>query len=1600
MRDAEEKKQMEDLRPDIDIEPGKLQEDRGNEADISPPRGHPFPVVAIGGSAGALDAFLRLLRALPEDSGMAFVFVQHLDPHYESQLPEILANNTTMPVRTVADGMAVHPNEVFVIPPNATMVLEDGVLRLLQRNPGLHLPIDAFFESLAKVQGGRAIGVVLSGNASDGSHGVKAIKAECGLTFAQSEHTALHASMPRNAIATGAVDYVLPPADIGRELGYLSAHPFVRPPQKERAEEEVLPDGDGELKKLFHILRVRTKVDFSHYKVNTVRRRIGRRMVVTRTKALSEYVQLLDKSSEEVQELYRDLLICVTNFFRDPEAFDALKRILRDVLSSRTEDQPFRVWVPGCATGEEVYSIAMCLLELTDEMELNTPLQLFGTDISEIALGRARSATYLEAITQDVSPERLARFFVRVDRGYQMQKQIREACIFARHNITQDPSFGNMDLISCRNVLIYLDSELQRKVLPVFHYSLNATGLLLLGSAESITAASDLFSDVDKQCRIYRRKPAAIRLPLSLNLRPDGNAEPGTPEAGKAHTALDGIDLQRKVDLVFQSKYTPAAVVIDSNFQILEFRGRTGLYLEPRPGEPTFGLLRMVPAALSVPLRRAVDIAGKQAVSVRETGLAFEHRGEWRDVEIEVTPIPGTSREERYFLVVFEESAPGHASAPAPTPTPLHPEESPEYRSSLEGQIRALQKQNADLAESLRNANEDHEAHFEELRAANEEMRSANEELQSTNEELSTTKEELQSANEELTTVNEELQNRNQELGTVNSDLLNLLAAVDVAFLILDDDLRLRRFSPAAERLLGVKAIDVGSPARYLQGRLDLAALHPQMQRVLETLSIEQLDVQDEDGHWFSIKIRPYRTADARISGVVVVAVDIDPLKRMLRAAEEARDYAEGIIETVREPLLVLDADLRIQRATSAFYEVFRVSRTETEGRFLYDLGNGQWNTPRLRELLANALFRNDAFQDFEVVHNFPHIGRRHMRLNARRISLENDGQRRVLLAIEDMTERREEAEIRYQRLFETAKDGMLVFDAETEKLTDVNPYFLELTGFGREQLMGYRLSEMDCFRYADAAKDSVAEARQHEISRRDDVLLISRTGRKIQAELVANSYTVGGQIVVQVNVRDVTRRNQTLRALQESEERFRLFVESVRDYALFQTDPSGRIVSWNSGAERLLGYTEPEILGQPLSRVYTAGDIANGVPEGELETAQAAGSAEDERWHVRKDGSRFFASGVVTTVRDVTGRLRGFAKVMRDITESKKAQEQLKLQAQMLELAQDIIIVHRLDGTIVFWNHAAEKCYGWSKEDAAGQSVNAILKTVLPEPMDKIEAALLSEGRWEGELSHTRRDGTKITVWSRWTLQFDTEGKPLNVLQINSDITDRKRSDQQIRTSLREKEVLLKEVHHRVKNNLQIIASLLNLQAEYLADEKTQAILEEMNSRVRSIAAIHEMLYRAPDLSRVEFARYLNLLAKDLTSIFSANARGVRVNVNSGPTWLEVTQAVPCGLIVNELLTNSLKHAFPERRQGAVEISFERLDGQYVLEVADNGVGVPDQVDLQSAKSMGFQLLGLLVQQLKGSVQMDRSSGTRFIITFPPQEGARRNRNAEEAGS
>lgn len=1106
---------------------------RNNKRQGGASGGDSFPVVGIGASAGGLEALLEFFKELPP-TGMAFVVITHLEPNHESQLVEIIGSASSLPVAVAQNGVRLKPDHIYVLPPNGELTLREGVLQLTARNDSAkpHYPIDLFFESLANDEGSGAIGIILSGGGSDGAQGVRAIKSKCGTTFAQDQQSAKHPSMPYSAIATGAIDSILTPSRMAGELVKLKIQPFLGETQTaETGPEPTLaewsPEETGEFSGILNLLRVARSVDFSQYKPTTIGRRIRRRMLIHHFESVDEYVAHLESHPDAVQDLYRDILINVTSFFREPATFEGLRGKLLEMLARRRPPEPFRIWVPGCSTGEEVYSFAIALTELIESTGKQIPLQVFGTDISDDAVDRARRGIFPESIQHDVTPERLRRFFVRADAGYRTGDQIRQSCVFAHHDLTADPPFSQMDLVSCRNVLIYMGGAAQQRILPMLHYALKNGGILVLGSAETIGTRTDLFSTVDGKQKIYLRKPVHSWLgPEFFSVESLTRALPAMPR-NLSSTISSFADIEARAARLLREIYAPAGVLINEDMQILHFHGQTRFYLEPPQGEASLNLLRLARESLVYPLRNLVDRVIEKREAVDEPGVRVEYEGEVRVITLRVIPVGEGAN---VFLVVFEE--PRTAADQPATGVDEAPGQSAEAISLQLAQQRELTQ----IREYLRKVVEQYEAATEELRAANEEARSANEELQSTNEELRTAKEELQSSNEELTTVNDELKHRNDELRLATNDLGNVLGAVMIPIFMVGMDLRLRRFTPPAERLLNLKASDIGQPISDIHSGLHLPKLNEMILEVIRTLEVRQQRAQDFRGRWYEVFVRPYRTGDDRIEGAVVALIDVDESTRALQEAELARNFAEGIVETVQHPLLVLDAEMKIMRATAAFYRLFQVSPEETEGKRVEELSGGEWDLPELRRLLDSTLSRDIPFQDVNLELDFRNIGRRSLRLNARRITTGAIGlPHRVLLAIEDVTERREAAEIQYRRLFETAKDAILILDAESGRVTDVNPFFTQLTRYSRGEVVGKPFWELDAFLHTDVGHRLVPEAKQNEWSRFDSVPMRARDGRELTLELIANQYRVRDAASIQVNIRDVTSRRRMEERLRRS---------------------------------------------------------------------------------------------------------------------------------------------------------------------------------------------------------------------------------------------------------------------------------------------------------------------------------------------------------------------------------------------------------------------------------------------------------------------------------
>ena len=840
----------------------------------------PTSIVGVGASAGGLEAFEQLLTALPSDTGMAFVLVQHLAPKHESILAELLTKSAKMPVLEVHEGMAVEPNRVYVIPPNADMSVHQGVLHLTPFAPDRRrMPIDMFLRSLAEDQQARSIGVILSGTASDGTIGIQSIKAMGGVTFAQDDESAKYSAMPRSAIAAGNVDFVLSPQAIARELSRIAKHVHLFIPDEVPESPEARLKNEA-LNKIFALLRNFSRVDFSYYKPGTIKRRITRRMFLRKIDSLENYLQFLRKNRDEVEGLFNDVLINVTGFFRDPDAFESLrKEAFPLMMKNKSSTSPIRIWVPGCSTGEEAYSIAIALLEFLGERASNLQIQIFGTDISESIIQRARAGNYPENIAMDLSADRLRRFFLKDNGGYQIAKPVRDICVFAKQDIGKDPPFSKLDMISCRNVMIYMGPVLQKRIVPLFHYALNASGVLFLGSSETVGGFSDLFTSIDKKFKIYSKKTADI--PVHFEFVPRFDSEIETPRSQQEST--ERTDIQKTADQMLMNRFIPASVVVNDKLEIVQFIGQTGRFLDPMPGDASLNLLKLVKTGLQLELRLAFQKA-RRSGSTRKEGVLVELDGALKTANFEILPVKNGVGKDHYFLVVFEEGKALRKLSPAEAPPKKPAKPSGKAKSSEVEIENAHLKEELDATrEYLQSIIEEQRTTNEELRSANEEIQSSNEELQSINEELETAKEELQSTNEELTTVNDELQNRNDELTRVNSDLNNLLSSVNIPIIMLSNDMRLRRFTPVTQKVMNLIPTDVGRPITDIKSNLRIPDLREMVSRVIDSLEIQENDVEDNAGKWYSMRIRPYRTLDNKIDGVVIVLIDSDPRLRLKR---------------------------------------------------------------------------------------------------------------------------------------------------------------------------------------------------------------------------------------------------------------------------------------------------------------------------------------------------------------------------------------------------------------------------------------------------------------------------------------------------------------------------------------------------------------------------------------------------------------------------------------------------------------------------------------------------------------------------------------------
>ena len=869
----------------------------------------PFPIVGIGASAGGLAAFEAFFSGMPADSdpGMAFVLVQHLDPTHKSILCDLIRRYTRMKVFEVEDGITVQINCAYIIPPNRNMAFLNGTLQLLEpvEPRGLRMPIDFFFRSLAQDQRERAIAIVLSGTGSDGTLGARSVKGEGGMVMAQSIASCEYDGMSASVIATGLVDYELAPAKMPPQLIAYAAQAFGR---ELRAVTTMEPESESALKKIFVLLRNQTSHDFSNYKPTTIHRRIERRMAVHQIGTVSDYIKFLQQTPTEVVALFRDLLIGVTNFFRDPEVFKALEeQVVPKVFIGKGSDATIRVWSAACSTGEEAYSLAILLAERQEAMKQSFKVQVFATDIDSQAIATARAGLYPASIAADLSRERMARFFIAEPDGsaYRIHKGIRDMVVFSEHNVIKDPPFSKLDLISCRNLLIYMGGDLQKKLIPMFHYALNPRGMLLLGTSETMGEAGDLFAVLDRKLKLYERKDdfySAGRLTLSRFFPIVSAVSASLPQASRKAAFPVKLPLRELTEKAILSQLAPATVLVNGQGDILYLHGRTGMYLEPVTGQAgIYNILKMAREGLGMKLTTALREVVVTKEIVRCPGLRVKTNSHFTKVNLTLMPVStgaAAQPESPLYLVVLEEAESGE-----------QPSVSGEHSSDADESIAALKQELKTKDEYLQSANEQLETSTEELKSSNEEMQSVNEELQSTNEELETSKEELQSVNEELSTINTELQTKVSDLSRANDDMTNLIAGTGIGTIFVDFQLRILRFTPTVSAIINLIPSDLGRPVGHIVSNLiGYSSLVADAKAVLNTLIPKEVEAQTTDGKWYTMRIQPYRTINNVIEGAVITFEDITEMKKTQTARRESEERYGKLFKEAPMGIALIDS--------------------------------------------------------------------------------------------------------------------------------------------------------------------------------------------------------------------------------------------------------------------------------------------------------------------------------------------------------------------------------------------------------------------------------------------------------------------------------------------------------------------------------------------------------------------------------------------------------------------------------------------------------------------------------------------------------------------
>lgn len=1572
-----------------------------------------LPIVGIGTSAGGLDALKELFTAMPEQTGIGFVVVPHHDPNHDSLMVELLARHTGREVVSIEDGMPVRPDRIHVVPPNSSLTIRNGVLRLdrpVERR-GVRMPIDHFFASLAEDQEDRAIGVILTGTGTDGAHGVKIIKTQGGMTIAQDPATAQYQGMPLSAIGTGTVDCVLPISHMPAAILDYVRHDQINCESLEgqNGDEERGQEFNG----ILATLRTATGYDFRHYKKKTLNRRIQRRMSLRGLHHLAEYGAQLANDPEEVRLLFRDLLIGVTQFFREAEAWRCLQEIVfPSLVREARPGMSIRVWVPGCATGEEAYSVAMLLREEAEAQQKNCGIQVFATDIDIDALEYARLGLYPESVAADISPERLARFFTREGNNYQVVKELRELVVFAPQNLITDPPFSKLDLISCRNVLIYVEPEMQQRIIALFHFALKPDGYLLLGHSESIGPREDLFRRVAKTCKLYRRIGTARRDPLEFPaLAPEQGASPPRFVARAVTPRTQSLaDLTHQVLL---QQFAPASILTNRLHQALYFFGPTQNYISQPTGERTDNLLELAAEELRPKLRAALYKATNENQPVTVTGARLTRGDETVSVRISVTPIRVAGQEADLLLVTFLDE-----TAPATIPPAAV-----EWNGEDAAVLRHLEDELRTTREELRSTIDEMDAWNEELKASNEEIMSMNEELQSTNEELEASKEELQSLNEELSTVNSQLQDKVEALEQANNDLSNLLVSTHIATLFVDPALRIKKFTPASAKLVAPDLLSVGQSLAHIAQVLPDPDLVGDARRVLDELAPIRREIQSQAGHWFIRRVLPYRTHDNRIEGVVVTLTDVTDLKEAEHALRASERRFRAMSDAAPVMIWMSGPDGRRTYVNKSWLEFTGRTQEQEQGEGWMQ-GIHPEDLSHCRHIYGRAFDRRETFT---------------LEYRLRR----NDGEHRWILdhgvplyspdgeftgsigSCLDITDRKRAEDVlrhseRELRVITDSVPSLIGYVDAERRYRFTNAAYQRWFGLSPEQIRGTAVWEVlgeSAYRailpYIDAALAGQECSWEQEVEYRYG-------GRRyVQGHFMPNRDAQGQVVGYYSVISDVT----GLRAAERDQARLAAIVRTSGD-AIMARDLSGGITTWNAGAERMYGYRAEEVLGRPLDELVP--------PELQTDSEamyQRAFQGEEIRSlhtvRLRKDGKPLNISITLSPIRDAAGQLIGVSSIHRDITEQVRIQRLLWESEERLQLAaratNDAVWDWDLRSGRVTWNDAAYKLFGHDVS-AVGTDIAWRVAHIHPDDREQITSSLQRAldqriDSWQADYRFRRADGSYADVFDRAYVVRDHQGQPLRVIGAMVDMTERKAVLQQLQEL---NETLEERVAERTALAEQRTAQLRALAAQITQTEQRerrrlavmlhdhiQQLLVAAKMKAGTIQAAGDELIRQPLTELNEYLQQAidasRTLAVDLSPPVLHDAglvaalhwlsRRMRTQYGLTVETAVETEAAPTDedlkafllQAIRELLFNIVKHA------GVMyaRVTLKQHGDDLRIVVEDRGRGFdPALLDQRLAESEGFGLLSIRerLDVLGGRLEIGTlpGHGTRVSLQVP----------------